>query len=302
MFKYTFFICIARLFVCFDRKICTRFAALNYLKKCYSSSLSIHHNQIPKTKNSFFFSLEILSIKMVRNTKAEKSAVKAEGAASSVAAPVPVVEASASVTAPKEKKASTPKEKKPKAEVVAAAAPLVPVKEEIVAAAATPEPIVAMEVSSESLLSEIEANLQKIGSVYLTLKNDAKSFRKCLAKEKKLAEKNSKVKKAKKTGDINKVRKPSGFTKPTRISDELAAFLGKPSGTEMSRIDAAKEVINYIKTNNLKDKTNGRIIHPDVVLARLLKTTDADNLHFFNLQSYMKPHFYKAEPVVAATA
>lgn len=239
---------------------------------------------------------------MVRNTKAEKSAVKAEGAASVAA---PVIEAAAPVAAaPKEKNASTPKEKKPKAEVVtAAAAPVLPVVEEVaVVAAATPEPVVAMEVSSESLLSEIEANLQKIGSVYLTLKNDAKSFRKCLAKEKKLAEKNSKVKKAKKTGDINKVRKPSGFTKPTRISDELAAFLGKPSGTEMSRIDAAKEVINYIKTNNLKDKTNGRIIHPDVVLARLLKTTDADNLHFFNLQSYMKPHFYKAEPVVAATA
>jgi upstream activation factor subunit UAF30 len=238
---------------------------------------------------------------MVRNTKAEKSAVKAEGAAS-VAAPVIEAAAPVAAAAPKEKKASTPKEKKPKAEaVVAAAAPVLPVVEEIVVAA-TPEPVVAMEVSSESLLSEIEANLQKIGSVYLTLKNDAKSFRKCLAKEKKLAEKNSKVKKAKKTGDVNKVRKPSGFTKPTRISDELAAFLGKPSGTEMSRIDAAKEVINYIKTNNLKDKTNGRIIHPDVVLARLLKTTDADNLHFFNLQSYMKPHFYKAEPVVAATA
>lgn len=231
---------------------------------------------------------------MVRSTKVEKIAAKAEGVSTPVA-PAPVAAAAAAPAAPKEKKASTKKATTPKETVAAAPVPA-PVPEPVAAAPVVAEPVVL--ASSESIYADINADIKQIGAIYFSLKERSKNFGKSLAREKKLAEKNSKVKKAKKTGE-NKNRKPSGFTKPTRISDELAAFLGKPSGTEMSRIDAAKEVINYIKTNNLKDKTNGRIIHPDQTLSRLLKTTDKDQLHFFNLQSFMKPHFFKAEPAVA---
>jgi chromatin remodeling complex protein RSC6 len=49
----------------------------------------------------------------------------------------------------------------------------------------------------------------------------------------------------------------------------------------------------------LKDKTNGRIIHPDAKLTALLKISSNNELTFFNLQSYMKHHFIKTVPAVA---
>jgi chromatin remodeling complex protein RSC6 len=85
------------------------------------------------------------------------------------------------------------------------------------------------------------------------------------------------------------------------ISDELAVFLGKAAGTEMARTAVSKEINAYIRTNQLQDKTNGRIIVPDAKLATLLKTQPSDELTYFNLQRFMKHHFVKAE-APAATA
>lgn len=95
-------------------------------------------------------------------------------------------------------------------------------------------------------------------------------------------------------------RKPSGFVKPTRISDELAAFLGKPVGTEMARTDVSKEINSYIQSNSLQDKSNGRKINPDTKLTELLKIGKDDELTYFNLQRFMKHHFIKAVPAVTA--
>ena len=94
-------------------------------------------------------------------------------------------------------------------------------------------------------------------------------------------------------------RKPSGFIKPTRISDELAAFLGKSVGTEMARTEVSREINAYIHANSLQDKSNGRKINPDEKLTQLLKIGKDDELTYFNLQRFMKGHFIKAEPVVA---
>lgn len=84
-----------------------------------------------------------------------------------------------------------------------------------------------------------------------------------------------------------------GFTKPTRISDELAIFLGKPIGTEMARTVVSSEINRYITVNGLQDPRNGRKINPDEKLRTLLALTDEDELNYFNLQKFMKPHFIK---------
>lgn len=84
----------------------------------------------------------------------------------------------------------------------------------------------------------------------------------------------------------------SGFTTPVRISNKLAEFLGKPKDTRMSRTEVSNEINNYIKKNNLQDFTNRYIIiKPDFKLISLLNLSPSDELTYFNLQKYLKPHF-----------
>ena len=89
-------------------------------------------------------------------------------------------------------------------------------------------------------------------------------------------------------------RAPSGFAKPTLISNELCSFLGQPEGTEMARTEVTKHLTSYIKEHKLQDANNKRNIIPDTKLAQLLKTKPEDELTYFNLQKYMKIHFPKA--------
>jgi chromatin remodeling complex protein RSC6 len=86
-------------------------------------------------------------------------------------------------------------------------------------------------------------------------------------------------------------RKPSGFLKPMLISDELAMFLGKPLGSEMTRVDVSRELNAYIEANGLQDQDNSRKINPDEKLNNLLRLKEDDELTYFNLQRYMKHHF-----------
>lgn len=86
-------------------------------------------------------------------------------------------------------------------------------------------------------------------------------------------------------------KEPSGFTKPAKISSELAAFLGKAEGTEMARTEVTKELQKYILSHKLQDPANRRNINPDAKLRKLLGMKKSDSLTYFNLQKWMKPHF-----------
>jgi upstream activation factor subunit UAF30 len=88
-------------------------------------------------------------------------------------------------------------------------------------------------------------------------------------------------------------RIPSGFVQPTRISDELAKFLGVPVGTEMARTEVSRLINTYIRVNNLADPQNGRIINADSKLRKLLRLGKNDELTYFNIHRYMKPHFHR---------
>ena len=105
-------------------------------------------------------------------------------------------------------------------------------------------------------------------------------------------------KRARKTGN----RAPSGFVKPTKISKELAKFLGKPHGTEMARTEVTREINTYIRAHKLQDPKNGRRILADTKLRALLKLKKDDELTYFNLQRYMSPHFAKSVKAKAAAA
>lgn len=90
-----------------------------------------------------------------------------------------------------------------------------------------------------------------------------------------------------------KKRVPSGFAKPSVISNELCSFLGKEKGTEMARTEVTKLITTYIKEKSLQNPENKRVIIPDKKLTQLLCLNKNDQLTYFNLQKYMKVHFPK---------
>lgn len=145
-----------------------------------------------------------------------------------------------------------------------------------------------------SLADEFTVILTQVQQVtqYLTvLKTALRSLEKKTARELKQA---NKAKKKSKNAKAN--RQPSGFVKPTLISDELALFLDKPKGTELARTEVTKQINGYIREHKLQDPTNGRHILADKKLKGLLKLGSEDDLTYFNLQKYMSPHFAKATP------
>jgi len=217
---------------------------------------------------------------MVRQTKSKT----AETEQVTPATATPVV---SSETAPKVKKTKAPKSVK---EVETA-----PVVTEDVAS--SEEQVVSdNEVAALADQSvEFAAKLQQLSVAISSLKSEFRTLDKKWTREIKSAQKQN-SKRKRKAGN----RAPSGFVKPTRISDELAKFLDKPSGTEMARTDVTRELNKYIHAHNLQDKENGRKIHPDAKLPTLLKLKKTDELTYFNLQKYMSQHFAKANKEVVA--
>jgi chromatin remodeling complex protein RSC6 len=166
----------------------------------------------------------------------------------------------------------------------------------VVAAPVTNEVVSSDESSTvNQKMNEFGAKLQQLNSIFAAVKGDFKTLEKVISRELKSAQKSS-TKRAKRAGN----RQPSGFVKPTKISAELAAFLGKSNGTEMARTAVSKEINNYIRTHQLQDKAHGRKINPDARLSALLNIKPDEELTYFNLQRFMKHHFIKAEVVATA--
>ena len=218
----------------------------------------------------------------IQKEKAPKVAKVSSATASttSVVVTAPVVAAAAPAAAAA-KVAKAPKAAKAVAPVV------VPVVAEVVVAEASAT------VSSE--FSDFMSKLQQLGSLISSLKTEFRSLEKKASRELKTATKAS-SKRKRKTGN----RSPSGFVKPTLISDELASFLGKTKGTEMARTEVTREINSYIRANQLQDKANGRRINADTKLSSLLKLASGEELTYFNLQRYMSPHFAKSAAAVAS--
>lgn len=215
------------------------------------------------------------------------------------AAPAAAAPANVASAAPKttEKKTSSKKEKKAVEAVTAAPAPVVePVVEaaaeepstEHLTAAPSVESVLALFQSYEARCDALIAAATQSKASAISFKNDIKRGRKAfirvLSKSKKLRTKRV----------VNPDAKPSGFKKPTLVSDELAGFLGREKGTTMSRHEVGSLVRTYAKEHNL---TNGRFIVPDAKLGALLNVPadKVSTLTYFSLQTYLKNHFIKSE-------
>jgi hypothetical protein len=222
--------------------------------------------------------------------------VKSAPSSVSVATPA----AAASVAAPAAKVAKAPAT--PKVSKQAAAAEATPVA----AAAAAPVVVDGAEVStpvvevdgavSTALYGSVLTKLQGAQALLASIRSEVNELKRQHARELRAANKANKRRKT----NVN--RAPSGFVKPTLISNELAAFLGKPEGSVLARTEVTREVNAYIRAQKLQDKDNGRKINPDAKLLKLLKLKKGDELTYFNLQKYMAAHFAKSSTALAAAA
>mgnify|MGYP002880378384 CR=1 FL=1 len=163
-------------------------------------------------------------------------------------------------------------------------------KDSAVTQEAAPSPLETVSTSFNELLAQISALRGHLTS----LTSQVRTLQKKTERELRLAQK-AKSKRQRKS--VN--RAPSGFVKPTKISNVLAKFLGKPKGTEMARTEVTREINSYIRAHKLQDPKNGRRILPDKKLSSLLSVKKGDELTYFNLQRFMSPHFAKGgnEPV-----
>jgi hypothetical protein len=210
---------------------------------------------------------------------------------SSAPATVPVVESVVSEQSVPVKKSKRTKAVASEPEVVA---PAPVVQDASLALVLDTIDVAESELSMSAKLNVFGTKLQQIAGLLSTVKTEFKILEKTVSRELKNAQKTSNRKKKSSVS-----RQPSGFVKPTRISDELAGFLGKTIGTEMARTVVSKEINAYIRENKLQDPANGRRIHADTKLTTLLKLNPSDELTYFNLQRYMKHHFVKDVPAVA---
>ena len=137
------------------------------------------------------------------------------------------------------------------------------------------------------------------------LSSDLKKVMKAHQKRCKELKKNA-SKSRKKVRDPNKPKRaPSGFAKPTVITNTLCDFLGVKHGTMVARTEVTKKVTAYIKTANLQVPENKRRFIPDDKLGSILspldsvkkdkhgKTDTEKGYTYFNLQKYLSSQFPK---------
>ena len=148
--------------------------------------------------------------------------------------------------------------------------------------------------SEQSVNEEIHAQFMEVVQTLSTFKSTIS----LMSSQIKVLEKNVRknIKKLEKESKKNKNkgnRKASGFAVPTKISKDLCNFMGVKEGTQLARTEVTKYIIQYIKDNDLPDKSNKKIIKPNKKLKSLLKLEKNDEVTYFNLQKYMNKHFVK---------
>ena len=201
--------------------------------------------------------------------------------------------AAAAAPAKAAKAPATPKGAAPAAPAAAAAAAPAPAVDGVEASTAVAELDGSV---STALYSSVLTKLQSAQAVLASIRSEVNELKRQHARELRAANKANKRRKT------SANRAPSGFVKPTLISNELAAFLGKPEGSVLARTEVTREVNAYIRNQKLQDKDNGRKINPDAKLLKLLKLKKGDELTYFNLQKYMAAHFAKSSAAPAAAA
>ena len=191
-------------------------------------------------------------------------------------APAPV----AAVAAPVVEEKAAKKAKPSVAPVPVAAAPVVSAVAEDLSAAVevktVEQEIAALIVSHQKIRDEAVANMKTL-----------QRLQKRVAKEVKEAGKRRRRAKREGEDGVAKEKRPTIFTTPVTLKDELCHFLGKSKGTQMTPADVTRAFSAYVDSHKLKDAEKGHTIHPDVAMRKVLGVKDGEALTYRNIQSYL---------------
>ena len=152
----------------------------------------------------------------------------------------------------------------------------------------------------DNVEEEEKTELDKLLELFSSLELQVKEIKTQIKAVQKENAKNKKILNKEKARKEKARRSPSGFAKPTKISNEMCDFMKIPRGSEKSRTDVTRSINQYIKTNNLNNPTNKRLIIPDATLKKLLSLKDSEQISFFHMQKYLTPHV-KVTSVAAST-
>ena len=108
---------------------------------------------------------------------------------------------------------------------------------------------------------------------------------------------------SKKEGEdgVVKEKRPTIFTTPVTLKDDLCVFLGKSKGSQMTPADVTRAFSAYVDSHKLKDPEKGHTIHPDTNMRKVLGVKDGENLTYRNIQSYLYKLYVLPEKKKAAT-
>ncbi len=211
---------------------------------------------------------------MSKNTSAaaKKVTKKSDAPVAEVAAPV--------AAAPAAKKAAS----KPVAAAAAVAAPVA------VAPVASAVAVEAPAVETKTVDQEISALI----AVFQSQRDQSVAAIKSLQKlqkrvSKEVKEAGRRRRRAKKEDEngVPKEKRPTIFTTPVTLKDDLCGFLNKAKGSQMTPADVTRAFSAYVDSNKLKDAEKGHTIHPDAAMRKVLGVKDGETLTYRNIQSYL---------------
>jgi chromatin remodeling complex protein RSC6 len=232
---------------------------------------------------------------------ASKKIAKKETAA--VAAPAPVVAAPAvAAAAPAAAKKSSKKEAA--ASAAPAAAVAAPAAVEAPSASAIAAPAVEAPVTTVTQdIDSLVAQLQSVRDAAIGgLKALAKLSKRVARDIKEAGRRRRRVKAAPVEGEAPAVKRPTIFTTPVTLKDELSSFLGKPKGHQMTPADVTRAFSAYVDTHKLKDAEKGHTIHPDAAMRKVLGVKEGEALTYRNIQTYLYKLYVLPSKAAAATA
>ena len=212
-----------------------------------------------------------------RVSKKSDEPVAAAPAAPAAAAATPSAAAAPAVAA----------DKKPKTKSASASAPTTAANTAAPVATAVAPATDAAEVKS------VEQEIAALVKLHQDLRDQAvaavktlQRLQKRVAKEVKEAGRRRRRAKKEDDGTV-KEKRPTIFTTPVTLKDELCSFLGKPKGSQMTPADVTRAFSAYVDSHKLKDAEKGHTIHPDAAMRKVLGVKEGELVTYRNIQSYL---------------